>query len=40
MALGLQNAMTTRFSGAVIRTTHLTGMTTDLGLLTAHWIQG
>ncbi len=31
-AMGLQNAMVTRLSGAVIRTTHLTGITTDLGI--------
>lgn len=29
---GLQNAMVTRLSGAVIRTTHLTGITTDIGI--------
>lgn len=29
---GLQNAMVTSASGAVIRTTHLTGITTDLGI--------
>ena len=32
MAMGLQNATITRVSGAVIRTTHLTGVTTDLGI--------
>jgi len=31
-AMGLQNATITRISGAVIRTTHLTGVVTDLGL--------
>jgi len=31
-AMGLQNATITKISGAVIRTTHLTGVTTDLGL--------
>lgn len=31
-AMGLQNATITRISGAVVRTTHLTGVTTDLGL--------
>lgn len=31
-AMGLQNALVTRISGAVIRTTHLTGVLTDLGL--------
>jgi uncharacterized membrane protein YoaK (UPF0700 family) len=31
-AMGLQNATITEISGAVIRTTHLTGVITDLGL--------
>ncbi len=31
-ASGLQNALITTSSGAVIRTTHLTGLTTDLGI--------
>ena len=31
-AMGLQNAMVTMVSGAVVRTTHLTGMFTDLGI--------
>ena len=31
-AMGLQNATITRISGAVVRTTHLTGVTTDLGI--------
>ena len=31
-AMGLQNATITRISGAVVRTTHLTGVVTDLGL--------
>lgn len=31
-ASGLQNAMISTSSGAVIRTTHLTGLTTDLGI--------
>ncbi|HEX8916379.1 MAG TPA: DUF1275 family protein [Humisphaera sp.] len=31
-AMGLQNATITRISGAVIRTTHLTGVVTDFGL--------
>jgi anti-anti-sigma regulatory factor len=30
--MGLQNATITHISGAVVRTTHLTGVTTDLGL--------
>jgi uncharacterized membrane protein YoaK (UPF0700 family) len=31
-SMGLQNALVTSLSGAVIRTTHLTGVTTDLGI--------
>ncbi|KNC81840.1 hypothetical protein SARC_05860 [Sphaeroforma arctica JP610] len=36
----MQNAITTTFDGAVVRTTHYTGMTTDLAVLTAHAITG
>lgn len=32
-ACGLQNALVTTYSGAVVRTTHLTGIFTDLGLM-------
>lgn len=32
MASGLQNAVVTSVSGAIVRTTHLTGITTDLGI--------
>ncbi len=35
-AMGLQNAMVTKVSGAVVRTTHLTGLFTDLGINLAH----
>ena len=31
-ACGIQNALFTRASGAIVRTTHLTGITTDLGI--------
>jgi uncharacterized membrane protein YoaK (UPF0700 family) len=31
LAMGLQNATITRISGSVVRTTHLTGVTTDFG---------
>ncbi|ANH83952.1 hypothetical protein A8C56_14435 [Niabella ginsenosidivorans] len=31
-AMGLQNALVTRISNAVVRTTHLTGLFTDLGI--------
>lgn len=32
MAMGLQNALVTKISGSVVRTTHLTGLFTDLGI--------
>jgi uncharacterized membrane protein YoaK (UPF0700 family) len=32
MAMGAQNALVTKLSGAVVRTTHLTGIVTDLGI--------
>lgn len=32
-ACGLQNALVTTYSGAVVRTTHLTGIFTDLGIM-------
>lgn len=37
-AMGMQNAMVTRVSGAVVRTTHLTGIVTDLGIESVHWV--
>ncbi len=36
MAMGVQNATITRISNGVIRTTHVTGVITDLGLEAAH----
>lgn len=36
-AMGLQNGLVTRLSGAVVRTTHLTGVVTDLGIEAARW---
>lgn len=39
-AMGMQNAMATAFSGAVIRTTHLTGVLTDVGILLGHALRG
>jgi uncharacterized membrane protein YoaK (UPF0700 family) len=32
MAMGAQNAMVTKLSGAVVRNTHMTGITTDIGI--------
>ena len=40
MACGLQNAMVTTYSGAVVRTTHLSGMFTDLGIDLGHLLRG
>ena len=37
---GLQNALATRYSGAVIRTTHVTGIFTDLGLMLGSLLRG
>jgi uncharacterized membrane protein YoaK (UPF0700 family)/anti-anti-sigma regulatory factor len=36
LAMGIQNATITRISGGVVRTTHVTGVVTDLGLELAH----
>jgi uncharacterized membrane protein YoaK (UPF0700 family) len=38
-AMGMQNALVTRLSGAVVRTTHLTGVVTDLGIECARWLR-
>ena len=38
-AMGVQNSLVTRLSGAVIRTTHLTGVVTDLGIESARWVR-
>jgi uncharacterized membrane protein YoaK (UPF0700 family) len=40
MACGVQNAMATTYSGAVVRTTHLSGMFTDLGIGLGHALRG
>jgi uncharacterized membrane protein YoaK (UPF0700 family) len=40
IACGLQNAMASTLSGAVIRTTHVSGMFTDLGAYIAHALRG
>ncbi|MCQ9155112.1 YoaK family protein [Acidomonas methanolica] len=36
--MGLQNATVTRISGARVRTTHMTGMLTDVGIALADWL--
>ena len=35
--MGLQNAVITKISGSVVRTTHLTGVITDLGIEMGKW---
>ena len=39
-ACGLQNAFATTYSGAVIRTTHVTGIFTDLGIMLGAKLRG
>lgn len=38
-ASGLQNAMASAYSGAVVRTTHVSGMLTDLGIMAGHALR-
>eukprot|EP01035_Chromulina_nebulosa_P030260 gene30260-40218_t len=40
MACGLQNAITSKYSGNIIRTTHVTGTATDVGLVLGRMIRG
>ena len=40
VAIGLQNAMATTYSGALVRTSHVSGMFTDLGLMLGHALRG
>lgn len=39
-ACGLQNGMASTFSGAVLRTTHVSGAFTDVGVFMGHWLRG
>ena len=39
LAMGMQNSLVTRLSGSVVRTTHLTGVVTDLGIEAARWYR-
>jgi uncharacterized membrane protein YoaK (UPF0700 family) len=39
-ACGLQNALATTFSGAIVRTTHVTGIFTDLGIMFGALLRG
>lgn len=40
VAMGLQNAMVSHYQGAIIRTTHLSGVLTDLGLALGYFLRG
>lgn len=39
-AMGVQNAMVSHYRGAIIRTTHLSGVLTDLGLALGYTLRG
>ncbi|MDX1398261.1 MAG: YoaK family protein [Oceanospirillum sp.] len=39
-ACGLQNALATTYSGAVVRTTHMSGIVTDLGIMLGQALKG
>jgi uncharacterized membrane protein YoaK (UPF0700 family) len=39
MACGIQNGMGSSYYGLDIRTTHVTGTVTDLGVMMGHWIR-
>ncbi len=39
-ACGLQNSMASTYSGAVVRTTHVSGLYTDLGMFFGQWLRG
>lgn len=38
-ACGIQNAMVSTYSGAIVRTTHVSGMFTDLGIFLGHYAR-
>jgi len=40
MACGVQNAMATTYSGALVRTSHVSGMFTDIGIMLGHALRG
>lgn len=39
-ACGVQNAMASTFYGLIVRTTHVTGIVTDIGVLIGQWLKG
>lgn len=38
-ACGMQNGMASNYSGLILRTTHVTGIVTDLGVLLGQWLR-
>ena len=40
VAMGIQNAMVSHYKGTIIRTTHLSGVLTDLGLALGYLVRG
>lgn len=38
LASGIQNALATQYSQAIVRTTHVTGIVTDLGIALGKWV--
>lgn len=40
VAMGVQNAMVSHYQGVIIRTTHLSGVLTDLGLALGYYFRG
>ena len=38
-ACGIQNATSSSYYGLAMRTTHVTGMVTDLGVIVGHWLR-
>ena len=38
LACGMQNGMVTTYSGAIVRTSHITGLMTDLGIYLGKWV--
>lgn len=39
MACGLQNAMASSYCGLILRTTHVTGIVTDIGVMLGQWLR-
>lgn len=39
LASGIQNALATQYSQAIVRTTHVTGIVTDLGIALGKWVS-